>query len=122
MERGYGGQLLADCEGVRQCWRLQDIHGSCDYGWSGVNANDTAAFSVQWAGDVNGDGLDDLLVGAPLADPNGPSVGQAYIIFGRGTAMSATFELSTLLTANGGEKMKKTHLPYEQVQTELDVP
>ena len=34
--------------------------------------------------DVNGDGLDDLIVGAPFADPNGSESGQAYVVFSTG--------------------------------------
>ena len=45
--------------------------------------------SVRGAGDVNGDGLADLIVGAPGADPNGDGSGQSYVVFGKadGTAV-----------------------------------
>jgi hypothetical protein len=39
-------------------------------------------FSVSTAGDVNGDGLDDLIIGSHRVDLNGKSeVGKSYVIF-----------------------------------------
>ena len=43
---------------------------------------DKAGFSVSSAGDINGDGFDDLIVGAPLGYDGGPTAGEAYVVFG----------------------------------------
>ncbi|HEX5684808.1 MAG TPA: hypothetical protein VFY73_12345 [Ideonella sp.] len=43
--------------------------------------------SVACAGDVNGDGLIDLIVGAPMRDlPNADTAGRSYVVFGGTTA------------------------------------
>jgi hypothetical protein len=56
-------------------------------------------------GDVNGDGLADLLIGAYDADPNGADSGATYVVFGRNTAQTGPFpaslNLSTLDGTNG---------------------
>jgi hypothetical protein len=48
----------------------------------GDTADDQAGFSVSAAGDVNSDGIDDLLIGARLGDDGGLNAGEAYVIFG----------------------------------------
>ncbi|MBI4878539.1 MAG: FG-GAP repeat protein [Planctomycetes bacterium] len=49
----------------------------------GVEEHDDAGYSVAGAGDVNGDGLDDVLVGLPFSTVNGvDDVGRAAVLFG----------------------------------------
>jgi hypothetical protein len=44
-----------------------------------------------YARDVNADGIDDLLVSAPGADPNGQRhAGVTYVVFGRSSVEAAT--------------------------------
>ena len=44
-----------------------------------------SGLAVSTAGDVNGDGVDDVLIGAPFADPNGELSGASYVVFGQPT-------------------------------------
>ena len=44
---------------------------------------DFAGLSVSAAGDFNGDGFDDIIVGAPYGDNGGDYAGEAYVIFGK---------------------------------------
>ena len=48
----------------------------------GENSSDAAGFSVSSAGDGNGDGFNDLIVGAILNDAGGSNAGAAYVVFG----------------------------------------
>lgn len=50
---------------------------------NGVHQYDGSARSVSTAGDVNGDGFADVIVGAPRADPLArSSAGEAYVVYG----------------------------------------
>jgi hypothetical protein len=49
----------------------------------GEAEGDRSGYSVSGAGDVNGDGLDDVVVGARHADANGSDSGRVYVVFGK---------------------------------------
>jgi len=80
---------------------LSGLDGSNGFRISGVAAFDLGGWSVASAGDVNGDGLDDLIIGARAADPNGSASGASYVVFGKDTGFAANLNLSTLDGSNG---------------------
>jgi hypothetical protein len=49
---------------------------------TGVAEGDHAGISVAVVGDLDGDGTDDLAVGAPGSDSAGEDAGEAYVVFG----------------------------------------
>ena len=63
---------------------------------NGVAEGDLSGTSVSGAGDVNGDGLDDLIIGASHDDPNGSNSGASFVVFGK--AGSEVVELSAIGT------------------------
>ncbi|MDO8262694.1 MAG: integrin alpha, partial [Gallionella sp.] len=79
---------------------LANLDGSNGFRLDGVEG-DLSGRSVSNAGDVNGDGFDDVIVGAAGADPNGNSSGSSYVVFGKASGFDATMELSSLDGSNG---------------------
>jgi hypothetical protein len=54
--------------------------GAADLCMNGASTGDATGFAVAGAGDVDGDGLADLMVGADCADPEGDLSGRAYVV------------------------------------------
>ena len=57
-------------------------NGAPDRAFSGGSANAEFGHGIANAGDINGDGYDDLLVGSPANDTNAVDAGAAYLFFG----------------------------------------
>ena len=81
---------------------LSTLDGSNGFRLDGIDAGDRSGVSVGRAGDVNGDGYDDFLIGADSADADGNvDSGEVYVVFGKGMGFSATIDLSTLDGTDG---------------------
>ena len=77
--------------------------GSSGFVLKGVDEFDSSGISVSGVGDLNGDGIDDLIIGARDADPNGKyRAGRSYVVFGRTSGFPAAFELTSRWPAAGG--------------------
>ena len=79
---------------------LSSLDGSNGFKLSGVAAGDCSGSSVASAGDVNGDGFADLIVGAPRR-PARLDSGASYVVFGKASGFAANLDLSSLDGSNG---------------------
>ena len=82
-------------------FELSWLSGTDGFQINGEAASDRAGQSVASAGDVNGDGFADLIIGANGADPNGNFSGASYVVFGTDSGFDATLNLSSLNGTNG---------------------
>jgi Ca2+-binding RTX toxin-like protein len=80
---------------------LSSLNGTTGFKLSGVAEGDQSGWSVASAGDVNGDGFADLIVGAFAADPNGAGSGAGYVVFGKASGFAANVDLSSLNGTTG---------------------
>ncbi|MDP4156965.1 MAG: integrin alpha, partial [Bacillota bacterium] len=67
----------------------------------GATKYDGSGSSVGLAGDFNGDGLSDVIIGAPLANNHRAAAGRSYIIYGRQGGYPAPIDLKSLTADQG---------------------
>jgi Ca2+-binding RTX toxin-like protein len=91
--------VFGNAEGFAANLRLSSLNGRIGFQISGEGELDYSGTSVASAGDINGDGFADLIVGAPNAEPSGN--GASYVVFGKAGDFAANLQLSSLNGGNG---------------------
>lgn len=78
-----------------------DLGADADATWFAENSNDYFGIEVGGAGDVDGDGLADALVGATWEDHTGTDAGSAYIFLGEGAPTRYAYAVDAFARFDG---------------------
>ncbi|MEZ5926133.1 MAG: FG-GAP-like repeat-containing protein [Hyphomicrobiaceae bacterium] len=82
--------IFGQTSGLGATFSVGSLNGNNGFEIDGSASGDRAGLSVSAAGDINSDGFDDLIVGAPAADSNGANAGASYVIYGHATNHAPT--------------------------------
>jgi hypothetical protein len=100
----FAGQTYLILGRAAADWGMDFDLSNADASFWGEDADDRSGYSVASAGDVNGDGRDDFLIGAYLDEDGGSSAGQSYLVLGRAAAdWGMDFDLSNADASFWGE-------------------
>ncbi len=99
---GQAGQVYL-VFGSRSGWSMDTDLSRANASFIGEAPGDYLGDSVAGAGDVNGDGYDDIIVSAPLNDEGGNNTGQVYLVLGRASGWSMDSNLSSVTASFWGE-------------------
>jgi hypothetical protein len=83
-------------------WEIDTSFTDVDASYIGIDFNDLTGSSVSGAGDVNGDGYDDILIGAPSSDDDG----KVYLILGKESGWALDTDLTNAEVTFIGETGK----------------
>ncbi|MBF0421028.1 MAG: FG-GAP repeat protein, partial [Magnetococcales bacterium] len=100
-DAGASYVIFGKASGFAPILALSTLNGTNGFRMNGEAPYDRSGFSVSSAGDVNGDGFADVIIGAGEANPAGNNSGASYIVFGKSSGFSSQIALSTLNGTDG---------------------
>ncbi|MBT8401629.1 MAG: FG-GAP repeat protein [Rhodothermia bacterium] len=81
--------------------RIADLDGTNGFKLTGLDGGDRSGNGIA-SGDVNDDGIDDLIISAPYANlGQSLETGETYVVYGSRAGFAASFDLSSLDGSNG---------------------
>ncbi len=118
-----GGTVTSESAGTIDVRNMVNNVSSSGFAIFGENGDDFAGYSVAIIGDINGDGLGEMLIGAPSWGADERSrAGRAYVVFGK-TDLSAVY-LSQVAAGIGGFALEGEYggidHPYNTIEVGLD--
>ena len=104
--RGESYVIFGSGRGFDASLDLGSLDGSNGFVLKGIDVGDRSGYSVSGAGDINGDGFDDLIIGAVGVEslnysPYNEARGESYVVFGSGRGFSSSVDLGSLDGSNG---------------------
>jgi hypothetical protein len=106
--------------GVSGALALPTLDGDNGFAINGVTTGDSSGKSVSDVGDVNGDGINDLLIGALGADVNDFS-GAAYVVFGQNSDVPTRVIIKTKIATASDDAEEKSSGTVNHRSSDLDL-
>ncbi|MDQ0462607.1 Ca2+-binding RTX toxin-like protein [Caulobacter ginsengisoli] len=101
-DMGAGYVIFGHAGAFGAVLNVADLNGTNGFRMGGINTTDHLGYSVAGIGDINGDGMDDVLISAQGLDPQSRTyAGGAYVVFGTAAGFGANLSLAGLDGTNG---------------------
>ncbi|MDY7023305.1 MAG: integrin alpha, partial [Cyanobacteriota bacterium] len=101
IDAGQSYVVFGSNQGFDASLEISNLNGSNGFVINGIDEKDYSGHSVSGAGDINGDGIDDLIIGAPRGPEEMTGSGESYVVFGSNQGFDASLDLANLNGSNG---------------------